>query len=130
MQKSLFKSLFENFNRGGFRVEYWDGEEEIYGCEEPRVKIIMNRPPSSGLNLADPVMAFSEAYMNEDLDFEGSMDDILRVLELNKDSINNDNIENKMMSALKVLNSAKDKMCQKENVQQHYDLGNDFFLSG
>ncbi len=127
MQKSLFKSLFENFYRGGFKVVYWDGEEENYGCEEPKAKIIMNRPPSAGLNLADPVMAFSEAYMNEDLDFEGSMDDILRVLELNKDSINNDNIENKMMSALKVLNSAKDKMCQKENVQQHYDLGNDFF---
>ncbi len=126
MQKTLFKTFFENFDRGGFKVMYWDGEEEKYGCEEPKARIIFNKPPSLNSNLEDPVMYFGEAYMNEDLDFEGSMYEIIRILELNKHNFNG-GMGNKVVSAFKALNSVKNKECQKENIQHHYDLGNDFF---
>ncbi|PKM81774.1 MAG: SAM-dependent methyltransferase [Firmicutes bacterium HGW-Firmicutes-13] len=128
MQKKLLKSLFKKFKKGGFKVVYWDGEENNYGSEEPKVKILFRRPLPAGLNLDDPVMAFGEAYMDEILDFEGNIEEIFRIIELNKENLITEGLGSKMLSAsLKALGIPKNKLRQKENIQHHYDLGNDFF---
>lgn len=128
MQKKLLDVFFSKFKEGGFTVNYWDGEEKRYGNQEPAVKIVFHKPLSSGLDFKDPVMVFGEAYMEEVVDLEGSVDDLLCIIEANKSLYENDEGINRWLSAsLKKLNTVVSKSKQKGNISHHYDLGNDFF---
>jgi cyclopropane-fatty-acyl-phospholipid synthase len=126
MRKRLLKSFFEKIACGDFEVEYWDGEKAKYGTGQPRVKVIFNKPLPLTFDLNDPVLAFGEAYMDEFIDFEGSLEEIIRVVELNKNIIMG-GLSGKAASAIKTLSGAAAKLKQKKDIQHHYDLGNDFF---
>nr|WP_207754926.1 cyclopropane-fatty-acyl-phospholipid synthase family protein [Desulforadius tongensis] len=123
----MLKLFLEKFTGGGFKVVFWDGEEVQYGTGPPRVKIIFNQPLPLTFNLEDPILAFGEAYMDGIIDFEGDFEEIIRIVEMNKQNITGDGFTGKITSALKTLNSTAVKLKQKENIQHHYDLGNDFF---
>lgn len=77
------------------------------------------KPPLK-FNNDDVVLAFGEAYMDGLIDFEGSMDDIMRVVALNTQSQTPQKHE-------KFTASENDCKAQQENIHHHYDLGNDFF---
>ncbi|SFR11200.1 SAM-dependent methyltransferase [Desulfoscipio geothermicus] len=126
MRKHLLKSFFAGVKHANFEVVYWDGETARYGDGQPRVKVIFNEPLPLNFNLDDPVLAFGEAYMDDIVDFEGSLEEIFRVAELNKDSIPG-GLTGKAVSAVKVLSGAAARLKQKSDIQHHYDLGNDFF---
>lgn len=65
--------------------------------------------------------------MDELIDFEGDFEEIIRITELNKDHLLKAGSGGKMLSALHALNRTISKEKQKENIQHHYDLGNDFY---
>jgi cyclopropane-fatty-acyl-phospholipid synthase len=123
MKKLLLKSLFEKVKHGDFRVVYWDGEEANYGNVPSKLTIIFKKAPPLNFNLADPVLFFGEAYMDEIFDFEGDLDEVIRITELNKTIFNTGGIGSKIASAFHTVS----KWQQKENIKHHYDLGNDFF---
>ncbi|MCF8010522.1 MAG: cyclopropane-fatty-acyl-phospholipid synthase family protein [Clostridiales bacterium] len=125
MKKSLLNSFFEKITNGDFEVVYWDGERKQYGNGEPKVKIIFNKPLSADYNLDDPVLAFGEAYMDEIVDFEGSFEEVLWIATQNDDNFKENGLREKAFSAFKSLNNQIKN--QKDNIQHHYDLGNDFF---
>jgi cyclopropane-fatty-acyl-phospholipid synthase len=127
VKKYLLKSALKKFTKGGFKVVYWDGEEENYGDEEPKVKILFNRPLPADLNLDDPVLALGEAYMDEIIEFEGNLEEITRVVDLNKEVLAAGGLQGILMNAVKTLSSVAAKAKEKANIQHHYDLGNDFF---
>ncbi|KJS11518.1 MAG: SAM-dependent methyltransferase [Peptococcaceae bacterium BRH_c8a] len=126
MRKHLLKSFFAGIKHASFEVLYWDGETVRYGDGPPRVKVTFNKPLPLNFNLEDPVLAFGEAYMDECFDFEGDLMEIFRLAELNKDSIPN-GLTGKAVSAIKTMSGVAAKIKQKNNIQYHYDLGNDFF---
>lgn len=125
IKKSLLNSFFEKITNGDFEVVYWDGERKQYGNGEPKVKIIFNKPLSADYNLDDPVLAFGEAYMDEIVDFEGSFEEVLWIATQNDDNFKENGLREKAFSAFKSLNNQIKN--QKDNIQHHYDLGNDFF---
>ncbi len=127
MKKTILHNLFDNFKVGGFQVEYWDGDLRNYGNEEPTVKIIFNEPLSVKESLQDPIVVFGEAYMDETIDFQGDMQEIMKIVELNKDVLTADDWKSKFAGVVRDLSNSVDKKKQKEEVQHHYDLGNDFF---
>lgn len=132
MQKKLLKLLFEKLEYGdsAITVEFWDGEEVVYGNAEPRFKIIFRKPLSIGdVDFDDLVMTFGEAYMDEVIDFEGELDELIRIMNLNEENFKTKKgLGSKILSAsAKVLNTADVKSRRKENIQHHYDLGDDFF---
>lgn len=120
------KSFFAQVEDGHFSVRYWDGEEVRYGNEEPRVKVVFHRAPPLGLDLDDPVLAFGEAYMDGIIDFEGDLEEIIRVAELNKGKLIEPGLKGRIFKGINnTVCALKNK--QKQDIQHHYDLGNDFF---
>ncbi len=129
MKKAILEALFKNIQHGGLTVRYWDGTEAQYGTEQPSFKIIFNEePPLPDLNgLNDVSLALGELYMDGMIDYEGKLDNLLNIVELNKPNSKPNTLKKIFTTAVKSLTLAADKQEQKQNIQAHYDLGNDFF---
>ncbi|CUH94750.1 hypothetical protein P22_0816 [Propionispora sp. 2/2-37] len=123
LKKAALKLLLRNWKQGAFTVVFWDGEEESYGNGEPTFKIIFRQEPSWKISSNDIVLILGEAYMDGIVDFEGSMDEMIRAVALNNH--HEETGKSKLFDEKK--NEGTDSMTQRENIHHHYDLGNDFF---
>jgi cyclopropane-fatty-acyl-phospholipid synthase len=107
---------------------YWDGEEVNYGNAPPKFKIIFRKAPSLNFNFDDPLLSLGEAYVDEIIDFEGDLDEIFRIIKLNKPAVTDGKVKRKMAAlAINTVSRAASKLQQEKNIKYHYDLGNDFF---
>jgi cyclopropane-fatty-acyl-phospholipid synthase len=122
LQKQLVKRIFENIHKGGLKVRYWDGEEIDYGDSPPQVTLIFNQPPPSTADFNDPLMTLGEAYMDRVVDYEGPLDEIMRLMSNNKSFF-----PKAIAKVWKTISGKSDRAQAKRNIQHHYDLGNDFF---
>ncbi|WP_028307183.1 SAM-dependent methyltransferase [Desulfitibacter alkalitolerans] len=123
MRKTLMDFLFKKIEYGRVSVLYWDGEEAEYGKGEPSVRIILREPPPIEFNTKDPVLAVGEAYMDEIIDFEGALEDLIKIVELNNKMLIRDKVDDRHISTYDD-EGFKEK---EKNIKYHYDLGNDFF---
>lgn len=129
MKKALIDAIFKHIRHGGIAVRYWDGEEVDYGNSKPHFKIIFNKAPSFTAAIEDPTLTLGEYYMDEIIDYEGSLDELINIMEMNT-LLNPDmqHLANKWLTAAKSkLGLVTDKIKQMQNIHAHYDLGNDFF---
>lgn len=124
MTKDMMKGLFERFNGGNFTVTFWDGEVCHYGKSAPAVNLIFNRPFSIQFNPDSPMLSLGEAYMAGDWDFTGEFEEIIRIIEINKDQLKPTGITGRLGGLLHSMGALRK---QKQNIEHHYDLGNDFF---
>ncbi len=129
MSKALFETVFKRIRNGGLSVRYWDGEDVRYGDETPSFRIVFNKKPSLSALIDDPVLTLGECYMDGDLTFEGDLDAMIRLMSANSlfNRANQSFAERLISTAWAGFKSVKEKIRQKENIQAHYDLGNDFF---
>jgi len=128
LKKKIIKAFFERVREGCFTVKFWDGEEVVFGSDPPTVRIIFKKPLPLGFDLEDPVLSFGEAYMDEIFNFEGDLEDIIRMALASQDDLLSGGLGGKIATgALKTINRVAVLVKQKENIQHHYDLGNDFF---
>ncbi|MDT8903715.1 class I SAM-dependent methyltransferase [Anaeroselena agilis] len=126
MEKQLLKNLLGKIRHGGLRVRYWDGEEADYGDAPPAVKLVFRKNPAIAAALDDPVLALGEAYMDRILDYEGRLDDLLNLLGDNQTLFAKSDAAT---SVWKAAGRLANRTQAKENIQHHYDLGNDFFAA-
>lgn len=124
MKKLLLDSLFAKIRHGGLKVAYWDGEEINYGDVLPQVTLIFKKEPPLGLDTSDSILALGEAYMDGIIDYEGSLEEMLRIIETNRELVA---VTSPAVTLLHAATGALSKLQQKQNIQHHYDLGNDFF---
>lgn len=123
MDKLFLEELLKNISADSFTVTFWDGTTKKFGDGEPKFKITFNKPISKKSILEDASLAFGEAYMNGDIDFEGSVQEIIESIYRNKKSfLHNHKLLNKLFKS--VGTSIKD---QKKDISHHYDIGNDFY---
>lgn len=123
VDKVFYKALFKNLFSDPCRIRFWDGEVENYGKGECKFEVIFNEPIPKAEIIADPSLAFGEAYMTNKIEIEGSLEDVIESLYNNKDSfLGNSNRYSNLLK--KISNNVKKS---KENVQHHYDIGNDFY---
>lgn len=121
--KVFYKKLFKNLFTHTCSVKFWDGEEVTYGNGESNFKIILNEPLTVTDIIMNPSLTFGEAYMNKQLDIEGSIEKVIESLYNNSKSFLRDKEKYK-----KILNPIKNTMKKsKENISHHYDIGNDFY---
>ncbi|WP_446898952.1 class I SAM-dependent methyltransferase [Clostridium sp. LBM24168] len=123
----LDKMFFSKFLKGLFsdpiKVKYWDGTEDNFGEGQEKFEIIFNEKIPKKDILSDPFMTFGEAYMDKKIDFKGSIREILESIYKSKDSfLNNAGAFSKLYKVIP--NTLKRS---KEDVQYHYDVGNDFY---
>ena len=119
MKNQFLDTLFSNMKSLPFQVIYWDGNQVTYGQGEPRFTLKFKEKVSLMKWLQSPLMSFGEAYMNGVVDIEGKIEDVIELASKNREIIwrNTPSILRKGISLRK----------EKENVQHHYDVGNDFY---
>ena len=122
LEKTFLKTFLKNFEEESFQVNFWDGEELLIGNGEPQFKVSINKPIDKKALLNSTSLAFGEAYMDGDVEFDG---DLFLVLNTILKYINKFNTNHKVLPQIfhKVTNKSK----QKEEVTSHYDIGNDFY---
>lgn len=123
VDKVFYKSLFKNLFSNPCLVEFWDGDMEQYGEGEVKFEIILREPIPKSEIMADPSLAFGEAYMHGKIEIEGSVRDVVESLYNNKDSFLHQNPAYLKLAKF-IANNLKQS---KENAQFHYDIGNDFY---
>ncbi len=119
MQKFLLQKFFQGFARKTFQVAYWDDTTEIYGEGQPEFTIRFTQKISVTDFLKEPGLSFGEAYMDGIIEIEGRIEDVISAAYANKDKL-----WNEALSKFPRLNSLRKS---KENIEHHYDLGNDFY---
>ncbi len=127
MQKSLLQESFNRFNSGAFEVTYWDGATEQYGKGEPSFKVIFHEKVPYKQLVRDPILALGEAYMNGTIDFSGELDKIIKLACSNLDIFRQKRKDGILSGVLSRWPQPAPLRKQLEDVQYHYDLGNDFF---
>lgn len=104
------------------KVTYWDGKSEVYGNGTPEIEIVFNEKiPMSDIT-RNASLALGEAYMDKKIEIHGSIQKLIEGAYENADSF--------MRSSkfLKFLPKTKHTEKQsEEDVQSHYDIGNDFY---
>ena len=123
INKTLYKSFGKNLFKDPYDIKFWDGEVIHFGNGESKFKIIFNEPLSKSEILSDPSLALGEAFMSKKIDIEGSLEEVIESFYNNKDSFLSKNSD--FLGIKKLIKNSISK--SKENVQFHYDIGNDFY---
>lgn len=123
IEKAFLKTLFKNLFSDPCRIRFWDGEVVNYKEGDIKFEIIFNEPIHEADILSDPSLAFGEGYMTKKIEINGSIEDVVASIYNNKESFLGSS--GKYAHILnKISNNIKKS---KENVEYHYDIGNDFY---
>lgn len=123
INKVFYKALFKNLFSNPCKVKFWDGEAERYGTDESEFEIIFNEPIPKADIISDPSLAFGEAYMTKKIDIKGSVQKVIESLYNNKESFLSNS--GKYANLINMISNNVKK--SKENIEFHYDIGNDFY---
>jgi cyclopropane-fatty-acyl-phospholipid synthase len=123
VDKVFYKNLFRNLFSDPCLVEYWDGDVDQYNENGTKFRIILREPIPKSELIGNSTLAFGEAYMHGRIEIEGSIRDVIESLYNNKDSFLHQTPA--YLKLVKFVSSGIKK--SKENVQHHYDIGNDFY---
>jgi len=123
IDKAFYRSLMKNLLADPCEVKFWDGEVLKCGEGMAQFRIDFNEPISKSELISDPSLAFGEGYMFKKIDIVGSVQKVIESLYKNQDSFLNK--KKACDKLLKIFSSSIRK--NKENVQFHYDIGNDFY---
>jgi len=124
---SLDKVFYQNFMKNLFtdpcQVKYWDGDVENYGEGVAQFRIGFNEPIAKMDIINDLSLAFGEGYMQKKIDIDGSVQKVIESIYKKQDSPLHQ--KNAYVKRAKILSNSIRK--SKENIQFHYDIGNDFY---
>mgnify|MGYP000503481057 CR=1 FL=1 len=129
IQKKLLQMVFNRIEGGNFEVTYWDGDTANYGDdlkEDKDFKIIFNKKLDLNEIRKKPQLKLGEAYMRGDIDIEGSLKEIMKI---GAQNLSNFKEELKGYKYSKFWQRQQEASFeeQEKGVQDHYDIGNDFF---
>jgi|SRR5680860_35922 len=123
IDKVFYHNLMKNLFADPCEVKFWDGEVVNYGGGESQFRIGFNEPIAKSELISDPSLAFGEGYMLKKFDIDGSVQKVIESLYNKQDSfLNQKNTSGKFVKILS--NTIRNS---KENIQYHYDIGNDFY---
>jgi len=101
-----------------------NGRAYQIGDGEPRTVVTVNRPAILVRLLANPSLVFGEAYMNGEIEVQGSLMDLLEGAHRSFPNTSSGVLGRALESAIP---QAWDRRRAIADVQHHYDLGNDFY---
>ena len=123
----IFQQMSRDLPDVPFRVRMWDGTEHQYGTGREAFLLCINSAEALSDVLTRGSLGFGEAYMRGDVDVEGDLQSLVRfafrptVQELHLGA------RDKGRLLAHVVKHRNSQRRSRENVQHHYDLGNDFY---
>ncbi len=127
-----FKELIEKMLKEAkdeipLEITYWNGETKRFSDKEPVAKITIKTQQAFREIMGHLSLGFGENYINGNIEVEGDLQEVLRLESLPhlkniKPSLKI--IKDIALNKLRTLNSIKQS---KQNIEAHYDLGNDFY---
>ncbi|MCF6515200.1 methyltransferase domain-containing protein [Lactobacillus sp. S2-2] len=122
LEKTLYDQLLKRSFTIPVTVNYWDGSTKKYGEGESQATIKFNKEIPFKQVTKNASMALGEAYMNGDIEIQGSIEDIISAAYESSESF----LRNKkFIKWLPKQSHSENK--SKKDVQNHYDIGNDFY---
>lgn len=122
LEKTFYKQFLSNSFNIPVTVTYWDGKSETYGEGAPQVNIIFKEAVPIKEITKNASIALGEAYMDGRIEIKGDIQELITAAYENADSF----FHNKKF--IKFLPKQKhSEKASKEDVQSHYDVGNDFY---
>ena len=129
IQKKLIQMVFNRIEGANIEVTYWDGESDKFtsqSYDEIDFKITFNEKLNLNKVRKQPQLELGEAYMRGDIDVKGDFKEIIDLGARN--FLGKEEILNKYQADSFWKNQQDASFeDQKQGVQHHYDLGNDFF---
>ncbi|MES1937225.1 cyclopropane-fatty-acyl-phospholipid synthase family protein [Salinisphaera hydrothermalis] len=122
-------SLFERFiSRGTLVLHHADGQQARYGSGEPVAHVhLRNRKVITRL-MADPEMAFGEAYMDGDWwPGDGGLQAVFQLYFANANNFESNRLVDLARRAFRGVSEMNNRMRSERNVQHHYDIDNELF---
>ncbi len=125
MLSSRLLSQFERRLKAGdvpLAVRLWDGTT-LVGHAPPKMTVVVNTPRAVA-TLADPTMgALARCYVEQQIDVEGKARDIMRIGEAFADAVGAVRTGGRHSHD----RSEHTRLFDREAIQSHYDVGDDFF---
>ena len=122
-QAELMKKFLKGFDGTSFCVAFSPGEVVKVGGEEPKFKVLVNKPIPYKKLLQSTSLALGEAYMDGDIEVEGNLvetlDEIFKCFKTD--------FKTNKFTLWKLLYTSTSKKNQKKEVCSHYNIGNDFY---
>ncbi|MDN5954107.1 MAG: cyclopropane-fatty-acyl-phospholipid synthase family protein [Loigolactobacillus coryniformis] len=125
LEKTFYKTLFGHSFNIPVKVNYWDGKSAVYGDGEPEVTITLKEaiPMKEILNNAS--LALGEGYMDGKIEITGGPYSIQKLLTAAYENADSFMRNSKYIRFLP--KQSHNEKHSKEDVQSHYDVGNDFY---
>lgn len=121
LKEKLLINFLKRFDAYPFELELY-GNHYLIGKGEPDFKVKLNKSLSVKDLLNSTSLTLGEAYMDKDLEIDG---DLYYVLDHFLSQIGEFSLNFGAMH--KLIFTPLSKVNQKEEVQSHYDIGNDFY---
>lgn len=122
LAKQILHQLLSHLKHGAVTITYWDGQTTTYGQGEPYNHITVKSPQVVWAMLKNMSIGFNEAYMDGQLEIDGPLTGIVRLLADNK------HIFTKLgRNQITRRYERNTKRRQAKQIKQHYDVGNDFY---
>ncbi|WPC20544.1 cyclopropane-fatty-acyl-phospholipid synthase family protein [Pediococcus inopinatus] len=122
LEKKFYKTFFKHSFNIPIKVNYWDGSSEVYGDATPEVTITINEAVPIKQVINNASIALGEAFMDGRIEIDGSIQALLTSAYETAGSFFHDK---KFIHFLP--KQKHDEKESKEDVQNHYDIGNNFY---
>lgn len=121
LKEKLYKEILEKSFTIPLKVVFWDGKEIEIG-ENASNKIIFNKEVPWEKLKKDATLTLAEAYMDKDIEIEGSIQELMVSAFSNDDSFT----ESRKYKTFNIFQK-HDRKNSQEDIEFHYDIGNDFY---
>lgn len=122
LEKTFYKELLKNSFNIPLKVTYWDQKTEQYGTADPDIHITIHKPIPIKSIMNNASLALGEAYMNKTIEIDGSIEKLILAAYQSRNSF----LYNKKFKQFMPTHTHS-KNDDEEFVQDHYDIGNDFY---
>ena len=124
LEKTFYKQLLSrSFNGLTVKVIYWDGRSAIYGDGEPEVTIKFNEKISIREITKNASITLGEAIMDKKIEVDGSLQKLIFAAYNSADSFMRSSKYRRFLPKQR----GHSEQQSKNDVQSHYDVGNDFY---
>lgn len=122
LEKTFYKMMLSKSFPFPVKVTYWDGKSEVYGNGTPEIEMVFNEKiPMSDIT-RNASLTLGEAYMDKKIEIHGSIQKLIDGAYESADSFMRSSQFRKFLPKTKHTEKQSE-----EDVQSHYDIGNDFY---